>query len=462
MAANVKVPAQRVSGKPVTRGASGSADLLAAIAEHIADRYSGLTDDEYLILAVWILHTYLYQACEFTVYLHIASLAPDAGKSALAKILADLCYDAERIVPTVATLGQYRESGKHTLIIDELDSLISSRNTDLAGLWQLLNQGNQPGTPWRVSGQPDRDMFFPKALIGIGPGILRDTVASRSIRIMAKPGTDADQTERERRQALRPVIETANALRYRLARFAVKRDIRAQVTAGMHDIATRTLNDGTRIINRDSDIWRVMIVTCDVMGADYGKRMREIAARYVNSEPEIMPTIADTIDSGLRRLMREYKITVINWLDGKAPLQGKVGYPLTDADFGWPAPRNGQRGKLPSASLIHNANERKTELRFIAREFPEICTALNMSAKDIKRAYADAGRLHAQAGRTSIPLPFKQGQGDVSVIAIDVSCWLWPDVIHTKTAKEIMDQDVAAIMAAKTVDEIWDADNGGK
>jgi hypothetical protein len=25
-----------------------------------------------------------------------------------------------------------------------------------------------------------------------------------------------------------------------------------------------------------------------------------------------------------------------------------------------------------------------------------------------------------------------------------------------------MDQDVAAIMAAKTVDEIWDADNGGK
>jgi hypothetical protein len=439
------VPAQRRTRNTQSPRVTGNTSkLLDAITEHIADRYSGLTDNEYLILAIWVIHSYFYQESSKTVYLHIASLASNAGKTTLAKILADLCYEAQRLLPTVAALGQFHESGKHTLIIDQLDTLISSRNFDVEMLWTLLGSGNEPGTDWRVSGQPDRDMYFPKILVGIGPGILTTAIAERSIRIMARPGTEADQTERERRQAIRPVAETAEMLRYRLSRLAASTDIRSAIRAGSGPVTagtvsaimhTRTLNDGTRLSNRASDIWQVMICIADAMGADYGKRMRDIAAQYSGTEPEYLPSMAEQIDAKLRALMREGKLTAINWASGKEPLgEHQDKYPLSNADFGYPAPRNGQRGRLPVISLKLIAAEHKADLRIKAgSDFKEICTALNMQSRDVRAAYAEAigktsngARLHVQSGRASIPTPFRQGQGDTSLVVIDISGWLWP------------------------------------
>jgi hypothetical protein len=446
MTRTVKVPAQRVSGKPVTHEARAIAPgLLDALITHIGDRYSGLSDHDALIIALWIIHTYFYQDLGKCAYLHIASLSINAGKSTLGDIITDLSYEADNLYPSATAIAEFRESGKHTLIIDQFDSIIASRNTDLGFLYGIINNGyTERGARQKVSGKDARSLFCPKVFIGIGPDILEKAADSRSIRIIVSPGNEADQRERNRRQTLRPVSESVPALRARLTRIRTAA-ICKRVTADMLPSCDRTqlLNDGSLIINRTQDIWRVLIVMADLFGSECGKRMRDIVAGRNSAEPEYLPTAADMIDARLRALMREGKLTATNWLpssNGKiqAPLLGQTGYPMTDADFGYPAPRNGQRGRLPEITLWRKPDLRCAQLRIrtgkARSDFNEICTALGMPPASVKHAYQDAGRLEMPNGRSSAQRPFRQGQGDVTIIMIDVSCWLWP-VTETETAE---------------------------
>jgi hypothetical protein len=415
-------------------------ELIDAITEHIADRHSSLTENERLILAVWIIHTYFYVDCAITPYLHIASMDSDAGKTAIGYCLRDLCYLPLMELPTVAALSTFKTSGSHTLIIDEIQDMLSDKRGSgvINDFYRLINIGNRPGATWTVSGEKPgeritRDPFFPKVFIGIGPSILREPLAQRSIRIIVRPGTEPEQTERERRQAIRPVAQTAARLQSRLARLSQSKPISAAIRDGMGSPVTRQLNGNNgALFNRDADIWRVMITIADIIGPEYGKRMREIAADYVGSEPVILPTQADACDRLFKAAMRTRRITVTNWaMPGKAPLLGADNFGMTDADFGFPAPRNGTRDKLPGGTLVLNMSELSAELRFKAGEFSEICAGLSgsPSARDVKRAYQDAKRLHAVSGRTSIRTRFQSGQGDIACVAIDVTHWIWPDKI---------------------------------
>jgi hypothetical protein len=437
--------------------------LIDALMEHIADRHSSLNINEQLIIAIWIIHTYFYADCRITPYLHIASLVPDAGKSEIADILNDLCCIAFLDSPTVAALSTFKASGRHTLIMDEIQDLLNDkRGSIIPDLRRLINMGNKPGGHWTVSGdkpgdRDERDMFFPKAFIGIGPDVLNASLATRSIRIIVRPGTEAEQTERERRQRIRPVTATASKLKGALTSLAASEPARDAIRAGMQSPVTRSLNgNDERLCNRPALIWRVLITIADIAGHDYGKTIRDIAREYVDSEPEHLPTRAEHYDSGIKGLMRERKTTVDNWQNpGKAPLNNAVNFGMTDADFGFPDPRNGIRGKLPSASLILNTAEMRAELRFKAAEFGEICAAMpgKPSKSDVTRAYKDANRLHA-GKQTSFKSMFHSGQGEVYLIGIDVSKWLWPDIEPLTPIQ----QGIERILAAETDADTWDAD----
>jgi hypothetical protein len=441
-------------------------ELIDAITEHIADRYSTLTDNQRLLIALWIIHTYFYVDCAeppdgVTPYLHIASLTPDAGKSAIAKILRDLCYKARIVYPTPSTLGQFGLTAYRTMIVDEIHHLLMQRSTDQAQLNAYCCLGNQPGNTISVSskipGMPDdRDPFFPKAWLGIGPGILEESLSTRSIRIIVPPGTEPDQTERERRQALRPISQVIADITSHLNGLAQDDSIRTAIRTGILSPKTRTLNDGERMFNRPAQLWRGLITIADLAGSEYGKRIRDFVADYIDREPAESVTLADRYDAALRALMRERRATVDNWArPGKAPLNGATNFAMTDADFGFPAPRNGIRGKLPSGSLILNVTEMSAELRFKATEFAEICAALpgSPSKQDVVRAYKDSKRLHP-GQQTSFKSPLHSGQGDMYVIGINVTSWIWPGAIPQTP----MERTLNRILAAETEDEIWKAD----
>jgi hypothetical protein len=406
------------------------ADLVTDITEHIADRHSTLSADDRLIIALWIMHTYLYQHCETIPYLHIAAITPDAGKTEIAHILNDLSFAAQIVWPTVSRMSTFTDSGKHTMILDQIEHLVNSRAVDQDAFNSLVNHGNRPGVLWQVSGAPDRIAFFPKAFLGIGPGILRDALASRSIRIIVRPGNETDQDTREARQTIRPVVSTAIALKTRIESACKSTAVHTALKQSLTDKATRTLNDGRALINRNAQIYRPLIALADMVSPECGKQMREIAACKTDIEPESVPTPAEQIDTIMRTAMREKRLSVSSWLGAsKRPLYDTDNYAITNDDLGYPRTRNSFKGILPEGSLIVSDTEHSAELRFKASEFSEICAGLKLRATDVKAAYKDANRLHAVKDRTNIRTSFRQGQGDICLIAIDVSIWLWPDKV---------------------------------
>jgi len=423
--------------------------LISAITEHIGDRHSTVSDDDRFIIALWIIHTYFYGDIGSTPYLHISSLETGCGKSVIRNILNDLCYDAQIVFPTVAAMSIFKENARHTMVLDEIQLLIKSKPTDQHALYALLNLGNQPGVSWQVckinmpGETDDRDIYFPKALIGLDPGIFHETLSRRSIRIMVTKGTETDQDDRERRQSIRPVRETASKLKARLESIAKNNALHTSLKNLMLDVSTRTLNDGSRIHDAVSDLWRPLIAIADMIDSEYGKQIRGIVSERVTSEPEQPITIADAIDSKLREVMGSYRLTVFGW-HGKSesPLPPRANFALANSDFGFPRPRNGARNKLPEGSLVFNPERKRAELRFISREFTTICEAIGVPRNEAISAYRAANRLHAQNDvnrpRSTIYETFISNQPKQTIVAIDVSRWFWPDApLGTLMEKEM-------------------------
>lgn len=409
-------------------------NLVSAVIEHIADRHSTLTENQRLIIALWIIMTYFYQDCTVIPYLHITSDIPDCGKTEIAHIINNLSYESDIVDPTVSALSTFRNSGRHTIIIDEISQLLNSKSTDKEAFSRLLNHGNRPGVSWEVASKDiigvtdKRDTFFPKVFVGIAPdSVFGDALASRCIRIMVYPGDDAAQAEREHRQAIRPIARTAEGLRIRLAALGNMPDLHARMREAYSNPAimleTRTLNTDTVLYNRNADLWRPLIRIADMCSVAYGKQIREHILVTQHIEPDYVPTQIDRIDNALRAAMRDGRITISSYLDSRKSPLGNASYPMTNADFGWP--RRQIKGKLPGGSLVINAGLMKAELRFRANEFDSICAGIGFNRREVIQGYKSAIRLHTSEGRSSIRLAMHAAESQTTVIGIDVSPWFW-------------------------------------
>lgn len=437
--------------------------LVTAITEHIADRHSTLTENQRLITALWIIHTYFYRDCNVIPYLHIASDIPDCGKTEIAHIINDLSYESDIVDPTVSALSTFRNSGRHTIIIDEISQLLNAKGTDKEAFMRLLNHGNRPGVSWEVASKENigvtdkRDTFFPKVFVGLAPdSVFGDALASRCIRIMVTPGDDLQQAERERRQTIRPVARTAEGLRTRLAALGKMPELHNRVHEAFSNsdimLESRTLNTDTVLYNRNADIWRPLIRIADMVNETYGKQIREYIFATQHIEPDYVPTVIDKIDNALRAAMRDGRITIASYLDSRKSPLGSASYSMTNADFGWP--RRQIKGKLPGGSLIINAGKMKAELRFKANEFDSICTGIGFNTREVIQGYKLANRLHTDSGRSSIKLAMFTNSEQIAVKAIDISQWIWDDA-PLGTA---MEKGIERILRAETIDDVWNAD----
>lgn len=420
-----------------------SETLVTEITEHIRDRHSTISDDDTLILGLEIIRTYFYMDCPHPPYVNIEG-TKNAGKSTLARIIRDLSYMSEIMFPTVAALSVFRnpENMKHTAIIDEIQRLMNARNTDRDSLHALFDLGYDPGNNWKVSalGRPgeteNRDPFFPKFTLGTERNIFDDRTADRMIRITVKTGTITDQYERAYRQKMRPVEITVANLRTCLVTLAANKALHRKIKKLTANQSPIEISDNLILGNRESDVWRSLIIFADLTSKEYGKRIRAIVAERETSEPEYVPTLAEQIDSAFRKMMRDRKLSISSWLGSdKAPLP-PGNWLITNENLGWPRPRGPVRDRLPEGSLIFDPRIKSAEIRFRASEFTEVCSGIGYKPKDVKDAYKFANRLHAQIGRTSMPLSYYQGQKEISIVAIDVSRWFWPDAPQGSAMKK--------------------------
>jgi hypothetical protein len=171
-----------------------------------ARRFVVMTDEQQIAFALWVLHTHAIEAAEATPYLAVTSAEKQSGKTLLAVEVAGALV--ANPVPTAnasvaAVFRAIPETGRVTLLIDEMDAVWSGRSERTEELRGILNAGHRRGqTALRCVGEGSRQkvqrfpVFCPKTLVGIGA--MPDTIADRSIPIRLKRRARDEQVERAR------------------------------------------------------------------------------------------------------------------------------------------------------------------------------------------------------------------------------------------------------------------------
>jgi len=249
-------------------------------------------------LALWTLHTYVFERRDVTTYLGIESPLKRCGKSTLLTVLSRLvCHPIVSTNISPPALFRVIEQARPTLLIDEADRLLK-RNDELRG---ILNSGYTRSTAYvvrtcqlpappasRSAELPEADIpkrassaasvglvrfsaWCPKALAGIGH--LPDTLADRCIIIQMQRKSSKERCERLRN--LQHV-----ALKAQCARFAL--DYGPAISQALPDIP-QDLND------RAADIWEPLFVLADLAGARWPALARQAAVNLSATTQDSSP-----------------------------------------------------------------------------------------------------------------------------------------------------------------------------
>ena len=250
----------------VRRGADRHTETaLSTLLQRVADflaRYIVVPCETINVLALWVVHTWLIDAADYTPYVHITSPEKRCGKSRLVDALAALVPKAWVVVdPTAAALFRKIDAEQPTLLIDEVDTLfLKGAVGGRQALRAILNAGFHRGTTVARAGQ-DYRVFGPKVLSGIGS--LPDTIRDRSIPIHLVRRRHDEVVEKFRE---RDVAARALPIREALTEFA-KSD---QVVANLRSIKPKMPDLG----DRQQDVSEPLVAIADIAGSDWPQRVR--------------------------------------------------------------------------------------------------------------------------------------------------------------------------------------------
>ncbi|HTV43168.1 MAG TPA: DUF3631 domain-containing protein [Candidatus Sulfotelmatobacter sp.] len=140
-----EIQSQSIIFEPVTPHPEPVAigDLLTEI-EAVIKRHVVLPDTAATALAVWVLHTYVYESRDTVAYVAIESPEKRCGKTTLLTVLAAMANKpliASNV--TVGALFRAIDTCRPTLFIDEADTFLSGNNT----MRGVINSGNT----WRTA-----------------------------------------------------------------------------------------------------------------------------------------------------------------------------------------------------------------------------------------------------------------------------------------------------------------------
>lgn len=223
-------------------------------------------------LALWALHTHVFEAFDTTPYIAISSPTKQAGKTRLFDVLAALVARPWRAFDaTEAVLFRKIAQGAPTLLLDETDTTFGKDSTMTEGIRAVLNAGFQRGaTVSRCSGKSfelqDFGVYCPKAFAGIGNSV-PDTVADRSIPIVLQRRGPMDRKpDRLRRETIQSEIEPIGE------RISAWADEHLSIIGGSRPELPVELSD------RQQDAWEILFAIADFAGGDWPAVARRASA----------------------------------------------------------------------------------------------------------------------------------------------------------------------------------------
>jgi Protein of unknown function (DUF3631) len=231
------------------------AELLDAITKTIRD-YVILEEWQARAIAVWVLHTYLVDAFQFSPRLCITSPTKGCGKTTLLDVVSGAVLRALSAA-NVSTSSVFRviEMCRPTLTIDEADSFVDTNN-ELRG---VLNSGHRKGgAVLRVVGdelEPRQFSTYSACAIAL-IGALPSTLADRSITIELKRKRAGEKAKPFRLDRVEPLKTLAR----QAARWAQDHAI---------EIGATEAELPPEIYNRAADNWRVLKQIAVVAGGEW-------------------------------------------------------------------------------------------------------------------------------------------------------------------------------------------------
>jgi len=271
---NGSAPGGEQAGQPGTGGhgtrTRSTASLLRAV-EVVLRRYVVFPSaHEVTAVALWVLHTYTFEASETTPYLSLSSAAKRCGKSRLMEVLTLLVARAWYVTePSEATLFRKVAASKPTLLVDEIDATFGKDSSATEGLRAIYNAGYRAGAVVPRCVGPSHEVkdfpvYCPKAFAGIKA--LPDTVADRSIPVVLQRRARGERKPRRfrLREAKADLAPLVGALkRWGKAHVETLAEARPDLPEALSD--------------RAQDGWEPLLAIADLAGARWAKRAREAA-----------------------------------------------------------------------------------------------------------------------------------------------------------------------------------------
>lgn len=244
----------------------------SAILESLArlfSRFVALPDGADVVIALWVMYSYVFDLFDHAPYLAITSPTKRSGKTTTQTIISALVQrglSAESVTPAV--LFRVIEQHQPTLILDEVDRV--PHDSDI---WQILNSGhNRNGRVLRLVGDDHEpkafSTFCPKSLAYIrsSRSNVSDTVEDRSIRIVLQRQTRIERRPKLRTRELEAVAEP---LRGQLAHWAYE----------MRTAGDKPPEAPSELDDRAADSWEPLLAVAEACGSQWLEVARRLAVQ---------------------------------------------------------------------------------------------------------------------------------------------------------------------------------------
>lgn len=230
-------------------------------------------------LALWIVHTHVFDAADATPYPLITSPEKRSGKSRLLEVLELLVAKAWRVAGvSEAVLFRKIEKVTPTLLLDEIDAIFATYAEKVEPIRAVINSGSRRGGIVARCVPPNHDVvdfsvFSPKCLAGIDTGRLPETIRDRSIPIRLKRKLNEDIERFRFRQAKAEAEELVAALE-------------AWAEAHLEELKERYPEIPDQLNDRSAEGWEPLLAIADVVGDDWPTRARD-AAIQLSAETDV-------------------------------------------------------------------------------------------------------------------------------------------------------------------------------
>ena len=266
--------------------------------------YVDLQPHQYVAVALWILHSYVYHQFMCSPRLALTSPVRVSGKTTLLNLiqrLRPLVGTRRTDGITAAAIYDLVDREHCTLLVDEADNLGLGEN---AALRAVLNSGHRKGGTI-TRGRPAKEFstFAPMALAVIGTLPLPLMHRCIVISMRRKEHDDLKQLDDGDQEALNTVF------------LYVRRWV------GSKPNLSRGPAMPTKLRNRQADNWRALVSIADAFGPEWGARAREAAVALTTHHDEdpavtLLSDIRDIFDArAVDRLTSVELVAALNDVD---------------------------------------------------------------------------------------------------------------------------------------------------